>query len=87
MKRGQISLSTDRYLPARSVDLIYNKNKIYAVVYTLAEAAEDKLALGVTKAKDGIYDIVLDVPEVNVSVIEKALKELSKITTLEYRLR
>ena len=61
-------------------DLIGPSGKVIATIYTLEEGEKDNLKSGITKGKDGIYDIVVHAEEINNEVVRNALKDLEKVT-------
>ena len=65
-------------------DLINSHKKVIATIYTLDEGKKDHLKPGITKGKDGIYDIVVYSKEVNNEVVKNALKDLEKVTNKRY---
>ena len=62
--------------------------KVHATVYTLMSAKKDppnsNPKPGITKGKDGIWDVIIDVPELKKTVVRKSLVELSKMTGIRY---
>ncbi len=70
--------------PSQWDDLIDSHNKVIATIYTIEEAEKDNLKPGITKGKDGIYDIVVYSKEVNNEVVKNALKDLEKVTNKRY---
>lgn len=70
--------------PSQWDDLIASRKKVIATVYTLEEGEKDNLKLGITKGKDGIYDIVVHAEEINNEVVRNALKDLEKVTSERY---
>lgn len=70
--------------PCQWDDLIDSRKKVIATIYTLEEGKKDNLKPGVTKGKDGIYDIVVYAKEINNEVVRNALKDLEKITGKQY---
>ena len=81
-KRKKIS-STCVY-PSQWDDLIDSRKNVIATMYTLEEGKKDNLKPGIRKGKDGIYDIVVHVNEINNEVVRNALKDLGKITGKRY---
>lgn len=71
--------------PCRWEDLIDNKKKLIATIYTESEAKKDNLSFGIKKAKDGSYDIVVDATEINNEVVRNSLKDLEKMTNKTYK--
>lgn len=72
--------------PCQWDDLIDPHKKVIATIYTLEEGKKDNLRPGITKGKDGIYDIIVHAREINSEVVRSALKELGKITGKQYAL-
>ena len=70
--------------PCQWDDLIDSRKKVIATIYTFEEGGKDKLKPGITKGKDGIYDIVVYAKEINNEVVKNALKDLEKITEKRY---
>ncbi len=70
--------------PCQWDDLIDSHGKIIATIYTAKEAEKENLKLGITKGKDGIYDIVVQSKEINNEVVRNALKDLEKVTGKRY---
>lgn len=70
--------------PSQWDDLIGPGGKVIATIYTLEEGAKDQHGLGITKGKDGIYDIVVYAKEINSEVVRNALKDLEKVTGSRY---
>lgn len=70
--------------PCQWDDLINSHNKVIATIYTLEEGENDNLKPGITKGKDGIYDIVVHSNEINNEVARNALKDLEKVTNKRY---
>lgn len=70
--------------PCQWDDLIDSKNNVIATIYTLKEGKKDRLKSGITKEKDGIYDIVVDSKEITVKVVRNALADLEKVTDKRY---
>lgn len=71
--------------PAQWDDLIDQDKKVIATIYTLEEGLKDKRKEGITKAKDGIYDMVVLAKEINNEVVKNALEKLGRITRKEYK--
>lgn len=71
--------------PCQWDDLIDSEKRVIATIYTLEEGKKDNLKLGITKEKDGIYDIVVHSKEINNEVVKNALKDLEKVTGERYR--
>ena len=55
--------------PCQWDDLINSHKKAIATIYTLEEGKKDNLKPGITKGKDGIYDIVVHSNEINNEVV------------------
>lgn len=70
--------------PCQWDDLINSHNKVIATIYTINEGKKDSLKPGITKGKDGIYDIVVHSNEINNEVARNALKDLEKVTNKRY---
>jgi hypothetical protein len=70
--------------PCRWDDLIDSHKKVIVTIYTLDEGEKDNLKPGITKGKDGIYDIVVHPKEINNEVVRNSLKDLEKMTRKEY---
>lgn len=79
------------FYPCPWDDLIDEKSKVYATVYTLNNVRKDSW-IGIRKAgiifnkKDKIFDIVVDVPKLTEKIVLQELEKLSKITSVQYRL-
>lgn len=74
-------------LPAKEwEDLCDEENNCIATFYTLEHAREENKGaqIGITKAEDGIYDVIADTPVITREIVEKSLRELSQITGQEY---
>lgn len=70
--------------PCQWDDLIDSRKKVIVTIYTLEEGEKDNLKPGITKGKDGIYDIVVHAKEINNEVVRNALKDLEKVTGKRY---
>lgn len=70
--------------PCQWDDLIDYRKKVIATIYTLEEGEKDKLKTGITKGRDGIYDVVVHAKEINNEVVRNALKDLEKVTGKRY---
>ena len=70
--------------PSQWDDLIGPNKKVIATIYTPEEGKKDNLKPGITKGKDGIYDIVAHATEINNEVVRNALKDLEKVTGTQY---
>lgn len=70
--------------PSQWDDLINSNKKVIATIYTIEEAEKDNLKPGITKGKDGIFDIVVYSKEINNEVVRNALKDLEKVTNKRY---
>jgi len=70
--------------PCQWDDLINSRKKVIATIYTLEEGEKDNLKPGITKGKDGIYDIVVHAKEINNEVVRNALEDLGKVTGKKY---
>ncbi len=74
--------------PCQWDDLIDKNGRVVVAIYTLREKLVDGPAVpGVKLDEDGIFDIVLDVPELNEKVVAEALAELSSRAGKRYRLK
>lgn len=71
--------------PCQWDDLIDSRKKVIATIYTLQEGKKDNLKPGITKGKDGIYDIVAHARDINNEVVRNALRDLEKVTGKRYR--
>ncbi len=79
--------STGQY-PCQWDDLIDKNSRIVVTIYTLREKLIDGPAVpGVKLCEDGIFDIVVDVPELTEKVVVEALAELSSRAGKRYRLK
>lgn len=86
MGKEKINLRTTGEYPCQWDDLIDEHGKTYATVYTLKNARGDGVTeAGITQSSDGIFDIVIDAPKLTKDVVRNSLKELSKITGIEYK--
>ena len=86
-KRNKITLKTTSEYPCQYDDIIDMHKRTYATIYILSNAKKDgKTEAGITICEDGIYDIVIDAQKLTKKVVFEALKDLSKITGLEYKL-
>jgi nitrate reductase alpha subunit len=70
--------------PSEWDDLIGPNKKVIATIYTPEEGKKDNLKPGITKGKDGIYDIVVHAKEINNEVARNALRNLEKVTGKQY---
>lgn len=70
--------------PCQWDDLINSHNKVIATIYTIEEAEKDNPKPGITKGKDGIFDIVVYSKEINNEVVRNALQDLEKVTNKRY---
>ena len=70
--------------PCQWDDLINSHKKVIATIYTLDEGKNDNLKPGITKGKDGIFDIVVYSKEINNEVVRNALQDLEKVTNKRY---
>lgn len=70
--------------PCQWDDLIGPNKKVIATIYTPEEGKKDNLKPGITKGKDGIYDIVVHAKEINNEVARNALRNLEKVTGKQY---
>jgi len=85
MTKRKILVYSKTEYPCQRDDLITKKGKTIATIYTEKEAEKEKLAQGIRKAKNGIYDIVICGTEINNEIARNALKNLEKKTNKEYR--
>lgn len=85
IKEKIIRIKPTGQYPCQWDDLINKKNKTIATIYTENEAKGDGLKFGITKGKDGVYDIVTSAKEINNEVVRNALKDLSKKTKKKYQ--
>jgi len=84
--RRKMNLKTTGEYPCQWDDIVNERGKTYATIYTLKNAREDEITkAGITKKKDGIFDMVVDAPELTKELVQTALKKLSKITGIEYK--
>jgi len=72
--------------PCQWDDLLDENDHTYLTVYTLKDAQKDdpNAKIGITKAQDGIYDIVIDAPELTKDLVRQSLEDLTKITGIKY---
>jgi len=84
MVKKRIKIRPTCEYPCQWDDLIDSRKKVIATIYTLEEGEKDKLKPGITKGKDGIYDIVVYAKKINNEVVRNALKDLEKITDKRY---
>lgn len=70
--------------PCQWDDLVNSRKKVIATIYTLEEGEKDNIKPGITKGKDGIYDIVVYAKEINNEVVRNALRDLEKVTGKRY---
>jgi len=72
-------------------DFLIEGDRTYVTMYTLEnvrKGGDGHLTKpGITLSDDGIYDIVIDAPELTKEIVEQALKELSDITLVSYVLQ
>lgn len=80
-----INVYSTSQFPSQWDDLITKEKRLIATLYTKKEAKKDNISFGVKKAKDGIYDIVVDATEINNEIVKNALKDLTKKTNKKYR--
>jgi len=79
--------STGRY-PCQWDDLVGPDGRVAVTIYTLREKLIDGPAVpGVSLCEDGIFDIVVDVPELTEDVVAEALAALPARAGKEYRLK
>ncbi len=87
-EKSKIALRSTGIYPCSWDDLIYETGRTYATVYTLENARENGfLEPGITKGDDGIFDIVIDAPELTEDVLRDALNNLSSTTGIKYNLQ
>ena len=84
MHKKRIRVKPTCEYPSQWDDLINSNKKVIATIYTIEEAEKDNLKPGITKGKDGIYDIVVHSNEINNEVARNALKDLEKVTNKQY---
>lgn len=84
MYRKRIRIRPACEYPCQWDDLIDSHKKVFATIYTFEEGEKDNLKPGITKGKDGIYDIVVHSEEINNEVVRNALKDLEKVTGKRY---
>lgn len=70
--------------PCQWDDLVNSRKKVIATIYTLEEGEKDNIKSGITKGKNGIYDIVVHAKEINNEVVRNALRDLGKVTDKQY---
>lgn len=70
--------------PCQWDDLLGPHKKVVATIYTYEEGRKENLKPGISKGKDGIYDIVSHSGEINNEIVRNGLKELGKITGSKY---
>ena len=84
-KHRIIKIKPTSEYPCQWDDLIGPGKKVIATLYTLQEGKKDNLKIGITKGKDGIYDIVVSkTKEINGKVARNALNDLEKVTGKKY---
>ena len=83
-KHRTIKTSPTSEYPCQWDDLIGPGKKVIATLCTLQEGKKDNLKVGITKGKDGIYDIVVQAKEINNKVARNALDNLKKVTGEKY---
>lgn len=83
-RRKIIRLRPTCEYPCQWDDLIDSRKKVIATIYTLEEGEKDNIKPGITKRKDGIYDIVVYAKEINNEVVRNALRDLEKVTDMRY---
>lgn len=71
--------------PSEWDDLIDLRKRVIATIYGREYGIKEKCKIGITRAKDGIYDIVVQVKEINNKVVQDALGKLSEITKKKYK--
>ena len=84
MYRKIIRIRPTGEYPCQWDDLIDSHKKVFATIYTFEEGEKDNLKPGITKGKDGIYDIVVHSEEINNEVVRSALKDLGKVAGESY---
>ena len=77
-------IHSDVQYPCQYDDLFDEKGKLIATIYTEKDAKEDGLRQGVSKGRDGIYNIVTSAKEINNEVVRNGLEELSRKTGKRY---
>ena len=66
-------------------DLIDDNNKTVVTIQTLESARlEGFESPGISVGEDGVFDVVVDVPELTEDVVIQCLKDLSKFAGSEY---
>ena len=72
--------------PSDWEDLVNSDYQTIATVYTRKEAECDGLTVGVTRGKDGVYDIVIDAPRLTRKLVCESLGALREMSGVSYRL-
>jgi hypothetical protein len=84
-------LRTLHEFPCGWDDLRDSKGRTHVTIYTLEEARrlpqEELDAPGISHGSDGVWDIVLDVPELTKDLVKRGLVDLSERTGIEYKLQ
>ncbi len=86
MSKKIIKLRTTGKYPCQYDDLIDENNLTRATFYTLEEIKKDLSSSkeGITKGTDGVYDIVLELEELTIKDVRKALEMLGKFCNFEF---
>lgn len=84
MYRKIIRIKPTCEYPCQWDDLIDSRKQMIATIYNRKEGERNNLKPGITKGKDGIYDIVVHAKEINNEVVRNALKDLGKVTGESY---
>ena len=82
--RKAVKVRTTGEYPCQWDDLIGADGETLATVYTVQEANQDGLRVGITRGRDGVYDIVVPVKEITHKVLSKVLMDLEKMTDTRY---
>ena len=83
-----IKVYSTAQFPCQWDDLVIKekkKKKLIATIYSKKEAEKDNLGFGIKKARDNIYDLVVDASEINNQVVRDALQDLEKRTHKKYK--
>jgi len=81
-----MKLKSTCVLPSQWNDLVDEKDNVIATVYTLKERQSDfeDAKVGIIKAEDGIYDVVVEAEELTDEVIGEAIGNLMGCTKENY---
>ncbi|MFC1696943.1 hypothetical protein ACFL1H_01300 [Nanoarchaeota archaeon] len=91
-KHKPIKLANTTDYPFEMDDMIDLNRKTVVTIYTLdyikkeKEEAIRRDRVGITMGTDGIYDIVVDAPEITKSLVGSCLEDLTKITGVKYQI-